>query len=145
MSKHYSREQAEKAPSQRNYGKHLQVPQDCIDVWRVNVINRRGQAIIDSNWMDRDACMARADGIFPFTKLPPRDPRHLEFVYVEHKAATRIGERWHIVNIPSFQFGVLANGQARQPAPQDQTHEEWVAAYDKGASHGSHHACSARA
>lgn len=101
MPKVYMRGKKTVKPSARKYTVHMAVPEGCTDVWRINCITRKGAAIIHSNWRSRALCMEKADQLW----LKSQDPRpEHDHVYVEHKAGIKIGEKWHIVNIPSFTF-----------------------------------------
>lgn len=102
MGKRYSEREMNRPPSQRKYVKHMRVPDGCVDIWRVNAVQVGGQTEIDSQWFDRDLCMARADSLWDKTVGKfSRHKKHVH-VYVEHKAAMKIGGKFHIVNIPSF-------------------------------------------
>ena len=109
MTKRFSTKQKSLPPSKRSYPNHVKIPDGCVDVWRVNVINDFGHYLINSTWLSRDLCMKRADGIY-------ENIRHGGHVYVEHKAAMKLGDKWHIVNITGFR---LETQTEKLPVPQD--------------------------
>jgi hypothetical protein len=129
MGKRYSEREMNRPPSQRKYAKHMRVPEGCVDVWRVNTVSYSGPTMIDSQWFDRDQGMARADDawhkMMDVIKNKGYKWTNVIHVYVEHKAAMKIGEKFHIVNIPSFTPSTL-NDPARH---EDPDHKQWLAEY----------------
>ncbi len=129
MGKRYSEREMNLPPSQRRYAKHMEVPDGCIDVWRVNAVRVGGQTTIDSQWIDRDLCMARADVLWKKTTEKGTRKEHIH-IYVEHKAAMKIGEKYHIVNIPSFTLSeVTTVFPPNAEAVADDDHSQWLAEY----------------
>jgi hypothetical protein len=138
VGKHFSEKQRNLPPSQRTYSKHMKVPEGCVDVWRINVVDTSGNVSIYAQYRERDVCMRVADSVF-LTRVfktravggnlkrifnPGNSP--LYHIYVEHKAAIQIGEKFHIVNIPSFRFSVVPE-EATDPDPD---HKQWLAEFE---------------
>lgn len=137
MAKHYSEKELNLPPSKRKYANHMKVPDGCVDIWRVNAVPVYGSVGIDSQWFDRNKCMARADAIFAMAsdKRVPYRQRKYVHVYVEHKAAIKIGVKWHIVNIPSFTVEDDESSATSQdflvPHKEDPLHKLWIEEYSR--------------
>lgn len=143
MGKHYSERQRNLAPSLRTYKKHIRVPEGCVDVWRINVVDTVGNVSIHSQHWSRTSCMQIADDIHNtrvlgtgavaanLKKIFTKDGHPLRYVYVEHKAAIQIGDKFHIVNIPSFTFTEPPRlEQAQQSLLPDLDHKRWLAEFE---------------
>lgn len=117
MSKRYSEAQKALPPSKRKYVNHMKVPPGCVDIWRINV--GRGHTVqLHSQWLDRDFCMEKADILW--NEIQTRN-YHGNHVYVEHKAAIKIGDKWHIINIPSFKPEDEPMREHMNPLPEEQS------------------------
>lgn len=129
MGKHYSERQRNLPPSQRTYKRHLNVPSGCVDVWRINVVDTVGNVTIHTQHREREICMQVADGLHNtrVMRTGRMDGRALRYVYVEHKAAVQIGDKFHIINIPSFRFADSVQEAPRGPDPD---HKQWLAEFE---------------
>jgi hypothetical protein len=137
MAKRLSKAQKNLPPSKREYDLHLQVPDGCRDVWRINVVKEnpygkytKTSTLIHSQWFDRQSAMEIADDLWykdVGTSNPAYRKKFYHHVYVEHKAAILIEEKWHIVNIPSFSPGLSPAFATSDPDPD---HRKWLSEYE---------------
>lgn len=129
MAKHYSLKEREKPPSLRHYARHMSVPPGCLDLWRINVADG-GSVIIHSQWLNRDLAMDKADSVW--RDIATRNVKWAH-VYVEHKAAIRLGEKLHVINIPSFKPADAPNTETslQGKMENDPDYQRWLAEFEE--------------